>query len=68
MSRITTPHVSSGVPVMSLATDREGVVRWPHHCGFDQAQADEVPEVLTALADGLRNEADHASGHRRPEP
>jgi len=51
-----------------IVLDRDGVVRWLHHGGFDQPRADELRTLLTSLADGPQAEADHAPAHRRLEP
>jgi hypothetical protein len=43
-----------------IVVDRLGVVRWLHHGGFDQSQADNLHVLLTALADrGPTAAADH---------
>jgi hypothetical protein len=34
-----------------IVLDRQGVVRWLHHGGFDQSRADELKGLLTSLAD-----------------
>jgi hypothetical protein len=46
--------------------DREGVVRWLYHGGFDQARADEVRGLLASLADAKAPVIDHgtAGGQR----
>ncbi len=51
-----------------IVLDREGVVRWLHHGGFDQSRADELHALLTSLADEPRAEADHDPARRRREP
>jgi len=51
-----------------IVVDREGIVRWLYHGGFDQARADDLLRVLTSFADGHRAEADHDPAHRRREP
>jgi len=33
-----------------IVVDREGVVRWLHHGGFDQSRADELHALLTSLS------------------
>jgi hypothetical protein len=50
-----------------IVLDRDGVVRWLHHGGFDQPRADELRTLLRSLADGPQAEADHAPAHRRLE-
>jgi len=51
-----------------IVLDREGVVRWLHHGGFDQSRADELRVLLKSLADGPRAEAGHDPAHRRLQP
>ena len=41
-----------------IVLDGDGVVRWLHHGGFDQARADDLQRLLTSLADGHRTMAD----------
>jgi hypothetical protein len=51
-----------------IVLDRDGVVRWLHHGAFDQARADDLQRILTALADGHTRVADHDVPDRRSEP
>jgi hypothetical protein len=51
-----------------IVLDRDGVVRWLHHGGFDQARADDLRRLLTSLADGRTTVADHDLADRRSEP
>jgi hypothetical protein len=51
-----------------IVLDRDGVVRWLHHGGFDQARADDLRRLLTSLADGRTTLADHDLADRRSEP
>jgi hypothetical protein len=51
-----------------IVLDRDGVVRWLHHGGFDQARADDLQRLLTSLADGCTTVADHDLADRRSEP
>ena len=51
-----------------IVLDRDGVVRWLHHGGFDQALTDELRRLLTSLADGRTTVADHDLAHRRSAP
>ena len=51
-----------------IVLDRDGIVQWLHHGGFDQARADELRGILTSLADGPPTMTDHDSAHRRSEP
>jgi hypothetical protein len=51
-----------------IVLDRDGLVQWLHHGGFDQARADDLRGLLTSLADGRTTMADHDLGHRRSEP
>jgi hypothetical protein len=51
-----------------IVLDRDGVVRWLHHGGFDQARADDLRRLLTSLADGRTTVADHDLADRRGEP
>jgi hypothetical protein len=51
-----------------IVLDRDGVVRWLHHGGFDQARADDLRRLLMGLADGGTTVADHDLADRRSEP
>ena len=51
-----------------IVLDREGIVRWLHHGGFDQARAEDLRGLLTSLADGRATMADPDIAHRRSEP
>jgi len=51
-----------------IVLDREGVVRWLHHGGFDPSRADELRAVLTSLAGGPQAHADHDAPHPRGDP
>jgi len=51
-----------------IVLDGDGVVRWLHHGGFDQARADDLRRLLTSLADGRTTVADHDLADRRSEP
>jgi len=51
-----------------IVLDGDGIVRWLHHGGFDQARADDLRGLLTSLADGRKTMADHDLAHRRGEP
>ena len=51
-----------------IVFDRDGIVQWLHHGGFDQARADELRGILTSLADGPPTMTDLDSAHRRSEP
>ena len=44
-----------------IVLDRDGVVQWLHHGGFDQARADDLRGLLTSLADGPQTD-----GRSRP--
>jgi hypothetical protein len=47
--------------------DRDGIVRWLHHGGFDPARADDLGGLLTSLADGRTTVADYDLADRRSE-
>jgi len=47
-----------------IVLDKDGVVKWLHHGGFDQARADELRALLTSLADGAATMADRDRAHR----
>lgn len=51
-----------------IVLDREGIVQWLHHGGFDQPRADDLRGLLTSLADRRTTMADHDLAHRRSEP
>lgn len=51
-----------------IVFDRDGIVRWLHHGGFDQARADDLRGLITSLADGRAPMADDDLAHRRREP
>jgi len=51
-----------------IVLDRDGIVRWLHHGGFDQSRADDLRVLLTSLADGRTTVADHDLAHRRSAP
>jgi hypothetical protein len=51
-----------------IALDRVGVVRWIHHGGFDQSQADNMYALLTSLADRGPAAADDHLAPRHVEP
>ena len=51
-----------------IVFDRDGIVQWLHHGGFDQPRADDLRGLLTSLADGRTTMADHDLAHRRSEP
>jgi len=51
-----------------IVLDRDGIVQWLHHGGFDQARADDLRGFLTSLADGRTAMADHDLAHRHGEP
>jgi hypothetical protein len=51
-----------------IVLDRDGVVRWLHHGGFDHARADDLRRLLTSLADGPTTVAGHGLADRRSEP
>ena len=51
-----------------IVLDRDGIVQWLHHGGFDQARADELRRLLTSLSDGRTTVADHHLAGRRSEP
>jgi hypothetical protein len=51
-----------------ILLDRDGVVRWLHHGGFDQARADDLRRLLTSLADGRTTVAHHDLADRRGGP
>jgi len=51
-----------------IVLDRDGIVRWLHHGGFDQARADDLRRLLTSLSDGRTTVADHDLADRRSEP
>ncbi len=51
-----------------IVLDKDGVVQWLHHGGFEQARADELQALLTSLADGRPTVADDDLTHRRREP
>ena len=51
-----------------IVLDRDGIVRWLHHGGFDQSRADDLHALLTSLAEGRPTMDDHdlADGRREP--
>lgn len=51
-----------------IVLDRDGIVQWLHHGGFDQPRADDLQGLLTSLAEGRTPMADHDGAHRRSEP
>jgi hypothetical protein len=51
-----------------IVLDRDGIVQWFHHGGFDQARADSLRGLLTSLADGRPGMADDDLAPRRSEP
>jgi len=51
-----------------IVLDRDGVVRWLHHGGFDEARAEDLRELLTSLADGRTTATHHELADRRSEP
>ena len=51
-----------------IVLDREGVVRWLHHGGFDQSRADELKALLSVARRRPTGGSDHGSAHRRREP
>ncbi|MEI6669892.1 MAG: hypothetical protein WCP29_17220 [Acidobacteriota bacterium] len=51
-----------------VVLDREGLVRWLEHGGFDQSRADELQVLLTSLSDGGRTDTDHQPAKRQPRP
>jgi hypothetical protein len=51
-----------------IVLDRDGIVQWLHHGGFDQARADDLRGLLTSLADGRTTMADHDLAPRRSGP
>jgi hypothetical protein len=50
-----------------IVLDRDGIVRWLHHGGFDPARADNLRGLLTSLADGRTTVVDHDLVDRRSE-
>jgi hypothetical protein len=50
-----------------IVLDRDGVVRWLHHGGFDQTRADDLRQLLASLAAGRTPAADHDPADRRSE-
>ena len=51
-----------------IVLDRNGIVQWLHHGGFDHARADDLRGLLTSLAGGRTTMADHDLARRRSEP
>jgi hypothetical protein len=51
-----------------IVLDGDGIVRWLHHGGFDQARADDLRRFLTSLADRRTPVADRDLADRRSEP
>jgi hypothetical protein len=51
-----------------IVLDREGIVQWLHHGGFDQARADDLRGLLASLADASTTLADQDLAHPRSEP
>ena len=51
-----------------VVLDRDGVVRWLHHGGFDQSRADDLQALLTSLAEGGPAATDHHLAPRSADP
>jgi hypothetical protein len=51
-----------------IVLDRDGVVRWLHHGGFDQSRADDLQALLTSVADGAQAATDHHLAPRSADP
>jgi len=51
-----------------VVLDRDGVVRWLHHGGFDQSRADDLQALLTSLAESGRAVTDHHLAPRSADP
>jgi hypothetical protein len=51
-----------------IVIDRNGVVQWLHHGGFERSRADDLHALLTSLADGGPTAADRRVAHQRVEP
>ena len=51
-----------------IVLDRDGIVQWLHHGGFDKSRADDLHALLTSVADGRPSTSDHDFGPRNAQP
>jgi hypothetical protein len=51
-----------------VVLDRDGVVRWLHHGGFDQSRADDLQALLMSLAEAGPAATDHHLAPRSADP